>query len=219
MSRRLAIAAALLLAMSACTPGDIDLVLEEFGNGDFAASEDPAVRSAGESAVGVLAIREAEENIGLAFGTENLAETEVGDDVQRIQAIERAQELRPGDPKYELYEMVFLANQMRGDVLEEDRDFYAAEQHDVSLRAAEKFASSHPELTSRERHRIMHELYMDTMLDVIRTFPDSPVRDGTVETYCLYINELYQQFWVDEYPAESSFYLATSADRSVCSSD
>ena len=216
MSRRLAIAAALMLAMSACTPGDIDLVLEEFGNDDLAASEDPAVRSAGESAVGVLAIREAEENIDLAFGTENLAETEVGDDIQRIQAIERAQELRPGDPKYELYEMVFRANQARGDLLEEDQEFFAAEHDDASRRAAEKLASSRPELTSSERARVMHELYMDTMLDVIRTFPDSPVRDGTIETYCLYVNELYPQFWVDKYPAESSFYLATSADRSVC---
>ncbi len=217
MSSRLAIAAALMLAVSACTPGDIDQVLEEFGNDDLAASEDPAVRSAGESAVGVLAIREAEENIDLAFGTEELAETEVGDDIQRIQAIERAQELRPGDPKYELYEMVFRANQVRDDLLEEDKEFLAAEHNDASRRAAEKLASSRPELTPRERLRVMHELYMDTMLDVIRTFPDSPVRDGTIETYCLYANELYPQFWVREFPTESSLYLAISADRSVCS--
>lgn len=199
MRARLVLALVLVLVATACDPGDIELVLDQLPSEDLSQSDDPGERSAGASAIEILTIREAEENLDRGLATLD------------VEAVQQAERLRPDDPRYDFYEAAILAGADPTD-LGANADATRAQTD-----GGADFGRAHPELEGRAKGLGAVEAYMNALREVISLSPPGDARDRRVATYCRYINNLYPEMFTGEFPQQVSLYLALEADFSVCS--
>jgi len=193
MRVRVALAIAVVLVLSACDPGDIDLVLDDFGSTDLSASDDPGEQAAGDSVVEILSSREAERNLdrAIAEGDPDAANT--------------ASNLQPDDPRYPAYEAALNTGPDNQDA-----------HFDAVGEVAERVTRQDPDIEPMERARVSQELIMNAQRDVLRSNPDIENADRIRASYCLAINQFYPNFYTDAFPQEVSLFLALEADFSLC---
>ena len=169
----------LLLAMvvTSCTAGDIDFALGEFGNSDLSASEDPAVRAAGDSFEAVGATARANELVDTAFES-SLTYAE------RMDAFEEAQDLRPTDPRYDFDEYVFVFHRVVEPGAEDGRR--VDRLNNAMVRAMGKLKLAHLGSSDEELRRRFVEGYLDASL---RYMTDHE----TVGPYWMEVGDFYCQ--------------------------
>jgi len=198
MRTRLVLLIVVALVATACDPGDIDFVLDEFPSADLSQSDDPGERTAGASAIEILTIREAEESF------------ERGLDEFDLEAVQQAERLRPDDPKYDFYEAAILAGSDSNDA------GVRADAQRALADAGDDYRAAHPDMSPVESHRAVMEAYINALRDVIRIAPAGEENDRRKFAYCLYINDWFPQVFTNQFPQETSFFLAVEADFSLC---
>jgi len=162
MKSRVAAAIALMaLVVSACGATDIADFLDETPTQDLSQSPDPALEAVGESASVVADIGQAEAALeeGILSGfPEDAAE---------------AQEFRPDDPRYPIYEAVLYTGFNKVNLAgEEDAEANAEAEANESAarrRAATLIRAQNPDATLEEATRIQAEMELAAMLDVLQS--------------------------------------------------
>ena len=147
MMRLATVLTVLALVLSSCGEFVIDDLFEsgEIANTDLTASEEPALRAAGESADEWPVIEVAEEK--LREGVETLD----------LGLIREASQLGPDDPRYPVHELAVLSSgPIDTDDLIEPRK-----------RARDAVAAQYPEATTDEQQRIVYELFIMAIADVL----------------------------------------------------
>jgi hypothetical protein len=184
---------ALITVAAGCDPGELDLLLEDFPLSEMSSSDDPAVRASGETAVEVLSARQAESELEQGFRD--------GD----LDAVRRAQLLRPGDTRYLIGEAILLETSGSSEELEDVTD--------TVLRLA-RF--EHPELSHANQLRVVAEDYISSLREAIAVRVPGTERDGMISTYCRSLTQTYPNNHTEADPAAAAVFLAT-ADYSLCS--
>lgn len=198
--RRLALLVAVVVVVSACSGEEIEGFLDIIPESDLTQSDDPGERAAGESAVEVLTIAEAEENLerGIAEGD--------------IDAVRQAGRLRPNDSKYDFYEAALLAGEDLG-----ENEQAAADYHAAASRGGFNFGAQHPEVEDPlAQGRLSVEAYLDALLHVIESSPPGEANNRRIDTYCSAISGFYSQTYIDRFPQEVAFYLAVQGNLNLC---
>jgi len=193
----LAAVATVSLVTGACSPGDFDNFLDAFDTVDLSESSDAGERAAGEIAVEVLSVREAEDNLQRGVAEHDQA------------AIQQAARLRPDDPKYPLYEAALLTQSST------TADAYASNQSLIT--GFGLVAEQNPQMEQPEVIRITQEIYLEALRDFIVSLPEFEGRDRMIMAYCGGITTVYPNDNTEKFPQQVTLYLTLSADFSLCS--
>ena len=157
----------------------------------------------------MLSAREAEANL------------QRGIESNDFDAVTQAVALRPDDPRYRVHEAVMRdANQLGGGkgpldmaaalIQVSDPSWGECGSQPDSWRAQEKCVRS-----VKDARRQAEEMYLDATREAIYAAQDGPVRQRMVERCCEGITSRYVTAFTDDFPLETSLYVAT-ADFSLC---
>jgi len=178
--RLAAMSLAAVLVLSACA-GDPFSIADDFDipTIDLSESDDPAVRASSEAWEATVATQDAEDQLAVGIVNEDL------------QAIRRAAELRPEDPRYPIFEDL-LTTQQALDNICADPDLAGCAANPTvtdTKRAAisksqELVRAQNPGKSDTEIKRIWTEMRIKAMREVIDTIPDHPFQEIRVGAYC-----------------------------------
>jgi hypothetical protein len=176
--KKIALAVAVAtLALSACSPGELSDFLDEVPGEDLSQSADPALQAAGESVEVIEEIRLVDEQLGGAVI--------LGD----VDLIRDAKLGRPDDPRLDLYEAAVLTVGLVPNLRNDEDTAIRREVDQAVVSAAQKVHAQWPEASREVVIAIVHEMYIDALLDVITNGPGVGGDSGAaIDAYCHYVS-------------------------------
>jgi hypothetical protein len=201
--RLAAMSLAAVLVLSACAPGPFSIADDfDLPTIDLSESDDPGVRASSEAWEATVATQDAEDQLAVGIVNEDL------------QAIRRAAELRPEDPRYSIFEDL-LTNQQSLDDVCADPDVagcaanpsVAATKSAAISKAQELIKAQNPLEPETAIKRIWFEMRLDAMREIIETNPGHPLQETRVDVYCSSVQSLYPDQFAVEFPSDTAFYV------------